>query len=170
MTIQMKVVFGIISFIFISSSAFPCEILKGKVVGVTDGDTIVILKKKKEIKIRLAGVDSPEKKQPFYQRAKAFTSEKVFGKKIKILVEGKDPYQRKTGEVFYKGMSLNEELVTAGLAWVDPRFSKSLGLKSLQNDAQKSHRGLWIEPHPLPPWEFRGMKKNGKKEKPDKEI
>jgi len=115
-----KILFiSFISFIFlIPFSAHPCEILKGKVVGVKDGDTITVLVKKKEVPVRLQGVDAPEKNQAFGQRAKQFTSDKVFGKRVKVLVERKGRNGRSIGKVFIKGVSLNEELVAAGFAWV----------------------------------------------------
>lgn len=114
----MKQFFVILYIIFwTTNTAFACEILKGKVVGVRDGDTIEILVNKKEIPIRLAGIDAPEKNQAFGQRAKQFTSNKVFGKRVKVVVIQQDSYKRKVGEVFIKGVSLNEELVAAGLAW-----------------------------------------------------
>lgn len=161
----MKILFGITLLLLFSSPAFPCEILKGKVIGVKDGDTIVIKKEQKQIVIRLAGIDTPEKGQPFAKRAKAFTSDIVFGKSVKVMVEGTDPHKRKTGQVFIKGTNLNEALVAAGLAWVDPRFSKSLGLTALQREAQRDRRGLWTEDHPMPPWEFRKQRSKSKKNK-----
>ncbi len=134
--------------------AYPCEILKGKVVGVKDGDTIQVLVKGKSVDVRLAGVDAPEKRQAFGQKAKSFTSDKVFGKTVRVVVSG-ESYGRKVGEVFLSGVSLNEELVASGYAWKEPRYSKSLGLEALQEIAKKEHRGLWIDKNPIEPWKFR---------------
>lgn len=138
-----------------SIPSHACEILKGKVVGVRDGDTIEILVDKKEVPIRLSGVDAPEKKQAFGQKAKQFTSDKVFGKRVKVVVIHQDSYKRKVGEVFISGVSLNEELIAAGMAWQDPRYSKSLGLAALQERAKAEKRGLWVDPKPVEPWEWR---------------
>lgn len=163
-----KRVIGISIFV-ISSSLFPlpsslfaCEIVKGKVVAVKDGDTITVLKKKKEIDVRLAGIDAPEKKQPYGNRAKYFTSDRVFGKTVKVIVEDEDRDGRKIGEVFYRDTSLNEELVAEGLAWVDPRFSSSLGLAALQREAKARGIGIWKEPSPQAPWEYRKESRSSK--------
>ncbi len=111
--------------------------------------------KNKPIVVRLFGVDAPEKRQAFGQKAKEFTSEKVFGKQVKVVVVSGNSYNRRVGEVFLNGVSLNEELVAAGLAWKDPRYSKSLGLEALQDRAKKERLGLWVDREPVRPWEFR---------------
>lgn len=79
----------------------------------------------------------------------------VFGKTVKVLVSEKDRDRRSVGEVFIDGMSLNVEIINAGFAWRDPRFSKSLGIAALQEKAKLEKRGLWIDKNPVPPWEFR---------------
>ncbi len=123
-------------------------------MGVKDGDTIEVLIKNEPVAVRLFGVDAPEKRQAFGQKAKEFTSDKVFGKQVKIVVSG-ESYGRKVGEVFLNGISLNEELVAAGMAWREPRYSKSLGLEALQEIAKAERRGLWVDPQPVEPWKFR---------------
>src|SRR2546425_7886966 len=88
------------------------------VVGVTDGDTIKVLRNGKAEKIRLHGIDCPEKSQPFGTRAKQFTSEMVFGKTVTVHVTDRDRYGRTVADVILPdGTNLNRELVKAGLAW-----------------------------------------------------
>jgi len=128
-----------------------------KVIGVSDGDTIKILQDGKEVKIRLAGVDCPEKGQPFGNAAKIFTSEKCFGKQVKInIVQKSDRYGRVVADVILPdGNSLSHELVKAGLAWHYKHFSKSKELEDLENEARKNKCGLWADSDPIPPWEYR---------------
>lgn len=149
-----------ISIILFVQPVLSCEVLSGKVVGVKDGDTIEILVDNQKHVIRFAEVDAPEKKQPFGKKAKQFVSGKIFGKKVKVVTLKRGRYGRRIGEVFYRGVSVNEELIASGLAWQDPRYSKSLGIKALQQDAIKNRQGLWVDPSPVSPWEWRKNKKN----------
>ena len=129
---------------------------KGKVVGITDGDTIEVMHLGKAEKIRLAGIDCPEKKQAFGTRAKQFTSDMVFGKVVNVNVETVDRYGRTIGEVFLtNGKNLNRELVKAGFAWWYQKYSNDETLGKLEEEARRTKRGLWVDPHPIPPWEFR---------------
>jgi len=98
------------------SIAFAAQ--TGKVVGVTDGDTIKVLLRGKAVKIRLNGIDCPERKQPFGRKARIFTSELVAGKVVKVEKVDTDRYGRMVANVYLpEGRMLNQELVRAGLAW-----------------------------------------------------
>lgn len=136
---------------------FGCTADEYKVVGVSDGDTIRILKDGKEVRVRLAGIDCPEKKQAFGTQAKNFTSEKAFGKHVKLnIVQASDRYGRIVADVILPdGSNLSLELVKAGLAWHYKHFSKSKNLEDAENEARENKRGLWIDPDPVPPWEYR---------------
>jgi len=131
----------------------------GKVVGVSDGDTIKVLNSTMEqVKIRLYGVDTPEKKQEFGQVAKQFTSDMVFGKMVDVEVLATDRYGRKVALVYVDNLTLNEELVRAGQAWVYDRYCDApmcLKWKGLQAAAKKERLGLWADQAPTPPWEWR---------------
>jgi endonuclease YncB( thermonuclease family) len=131
-----------------------------KVIGISDGDTIKILKDGKEVKVRLAGIDCPEKGQPFGTKAKTFTSEKAFGKNVKLnIVTPADRYGRMVADVILPdGTVLSAELVKAGLAWHYKQFSKSKTLEDLENDAKENKRGLWADSDPVPPWNYRKRK------------
>lgn len=133
--------------------------ISGKVTAVKDGDTIVVLRNKTTYTIRLDGIDCPEKKQAFGQKAKQFVSSKVFGAQVRVEYKKKDRYQRYLGYVYYgKGKNLNEELLKAGLAWHYKQFNKDPRLARLETAAQKSRVGLWQDKHPIPPWQFRRKK------------
>jgi endonuclease YncB( thermonuclease family) len=129
---------------------------RGRVVGVADGDTITVLHDGRAEKIRLYGIDAPEKGQAFGERAKQFTSGLAFGQTVAVRVRDHDRYRRTVGEVTLPdGRSLNEELVRAGFAWWYRRYSRDPRLAHLEQEARDAHRGLWADPHPVPPWDFR---------------
>jgi endonuclease YncB( thermonuclease family) len=134
----------------------------GTVVGVSDGDTIKVLDADKQLhKVRLYGIDCPEKKQAYGVRAKEFTSSKVFNEHVLVEVQTHGRYGREVAIVFGKGFCLNEELLKAGLTWVYPQYYKERGQNwpALQAAAKASGLGLWADPNPIPPWEFRKRSK-----------
>lgn len=136
------------------------ETLEGKVIGISDGDTIKLLHKRKTLKIRLFGIDCPERNQAFGKKAKTFTATNTFEKHVSIIVHGKDRYGRILGEVLLpNGKNLNEELLENGYAWHYSRYSQSRKFDQLESSARKEKRGLWQDKDPIPPWEFRQNKK-----------
>src|SRR5688572_1529909 len=95
----------------------------GKVVGIADGDTISVMHDGKAEKVRLNGIDAPEKGQPFTNRAKQFVSELAFGREVRVETKGQDRYGRSIGELFLPdGRDLNHEIVKAGFAWWFRRY------------------------------------------------
>jgi len=139
----------------------------GKVVGVSDGDTIKVLRDGKQVKIRLYGVDTPEKAQAFGSRAKQFTSALVADKVVNVETVTTDKYGRSVGLVTVDGKLLDTELIKAGMAWV---YRKYCDRQPLCNDlikqeskAKANSIGLWSVPNPQPPWDWRHAKKNKKK-------
>ncbi len=129
-------------------------------VGVSDGDTITVLHNGKGERIRLHGIDSPEKRQAFGKRAKQLTSSLVFGKTVTVQVMDRDRYGRTVGEVLLPdGRSLNRELVRAGLAWMYRRYTNDQSLSDLEEEARVARRGLWADPNPIAPWKWRIMRK-----------
>jgi len=138
--------------------AFPIhsEEFFGRVVGIADGDTITVLAGVESRRVRLAGIDAPEKGQLFSQRARQATSQLVFGRTMRVSVRGQDRYGRTLGEVLLPdGTSVNERLVEEGWAWHYTSYSKVRRLAELEAAAHRSRRGLWVDPQPVPPWEFR---------------
>ena len=128
----------------------------GKVVGVIDGDTVDVMHNGQAERIRLNGVDCPEKRQAFGSKAKLFTSEMVFGKEVTVQGYRLDRYGRTIGDVLLRdGTNLNRELVKAGLAWRYLKYSKDESLSVLEGEAREAKRGLWVDAEPIPPWEYR---------------
>jgi micrococcal nuclease len=137
------------------------EVIHGKVVRVADGDTITVLtQERQEIKIRLAGIDTPEKRQAFGQKAKQFTSSIVAGKNVTVDGKTTDRYGRTVGMVFVNGgkISVNEQIVAEGYGWVYRQYCKydfCYDWLKLEEKARKARMGLWADPNPTPPWEWR---------------
>jgi len=136
----------------------PAWAWSGKVIGVADGDTITVLHNKHPEKIRLYGIDCPEKRQPFGKRAKQFTSELVFGKVVEVEPVTVDRYGRTVAFVQVENVLVNEELIREGLGWVYVRYCKlplCAKWQGLQLAAQNEKRGLWGHTGEIPPWEYR---------------
>ena len=138
--------------------------LTGKVVGIMDGDTFKMLTADSTlVKVRLANIDCPEKKQPYSAKAKEFTSTAVFGKTVTINILKKDRYQRYISNVIYNdSLSLCHELVKQGLAWHFVKYSKDKSLQQLEDRARAKRVGLWQDANPIAPWEWRSSKKKAK--------
>lgn len=134
---------------------------QGKVVSITDGDTITVLHDGVPERIRLHGIDCPEKKQAFGTRAKQFTGELAHEKTVTLRTHGKDRYGRTIAEVILPdGRNLNHEIVRAGLAWWFRKYAPNDDeLSRLEAEARKDKRGIWSEPEPVEPWTFRATPK-----------
>jgi micrococcal nuclease len=132
--------------------------LKGKVVSIADGDTFTLLVNNKQIKIRLHGIDCPEKSQDFGNVAKQFLSNSIFGKMISVKEMDIDRYGRTIGMVTIDNKNVNEELLKAGLAWHYKHYDKNPKWTKLEDDARREKKGLWIHPNPIPPWDYRKIK------------
>lgn len=134
----------------------PARELSGTVVRVRDGDSLVVLAAGEAVEVRLDGVDAPELAQAFGRRSRRHAAGLAFGSAVRLEVRGRDAYGRMLAEVFLPdGRSLNRELVSAGLAWWFRRHSRDADLESLERQARAARLGLWADPDPVPPWEFR---------------
>ncbi|HOC30969.1 MAG TPA: thermonuclease family protein [Armatimonadota bacterium] len=130
------------------------ESMSGRVVAVGDGDTLRVLVARREVKVRLYGIDSPEAHQAFGTQAKKFTSQKAFGKTVTVEVRDTDQYGRTVGEVILPdGTNLNALIVKSGYAWAYRHHSRKFIPE--EEEAKADRRGLWKDRNPIPPWEFR---------------
>ena len=142
--------------IFFLVSAFGAD-LSGKVVKVVDGDTITLLTaEKKQIKVRLYGIDAPEKKQAFGEKSRNFLTERVGGRVVEVKKKGVDRYKRLLAVIYFKGSDINAELVKNGYAWAFIKYSSDY--VALENLAKKNNTGLWRDKNAIAPWEFRKNK------------
>jgi endonuclease YncB( thermonuclease family) len=134
----------------------------GRVVGVADGDTVTVLDEAKtQHKVRLTGIDAPEKAQPFGTRSKQSLSDMVFNKTVIVETHKRDRYGRDLGKVLVDGMDANLEQIKRGMAWHYKAYQRDQSVDDrrtyadAENEAKSAKRGLWSEPVPVPPWEWR---------------
>lgn len=133
----------------------------GRVIGISDGDTIAVLSDKKPVTVRLAGIDAPEKGQDFSNTAKQFLSAAVNGKTVKLEGTKIDRYGRLVATVILDGQNVNLSLVNAGLAWHYKEYSAEQSAADRQlyataeTNARKAKLKIWSYANPVAPWDFR---------------
>jgi len=128
----------------------------GRAVGITDGDTFTLLKKDSiSIKVRLYGIDCPEKGQPFSNICKKYLSDLIFNKAVRLEEKGKDRYGRTIAIVFLGTININESLLADGIAWHYKYFDKNPRWAALEKSAKDNKKGLWKDDNAIPPWEWR---------------
>ncbi|MEQ8786223.1 MAG: thermonuclease family protein [Pirellulaceae bacterium] len=131
--------------------------LEGKVVSITDGDTLQVLVDEQPVKVRLEGIDCPETGQPFGSAAKKHLSSICFGKQVRVRVTGQDRYGRTLGEVLVGDESANQAMVADGFAWHYKKYSSDAELAASEVSAREAKVGLWADANPIPPWEWRDL-------------
>jgi len=143
------------------SLVIHAETIEGRVVGISDGDTLTVLDAgNTQFKIRLAAIDAPEKAQAFGQRGKEKLSDICYGKQASVTVVDTDRYGRTVGEIVCDGTNANEAMIKSGLAWVYRKYAKGYGhLYAFEDEAKAAKRGLWADPNPTAPWEWRKTKR-----------
>ncbi|HCZ36919.1 MAG TPA: hypothetical protein DHV26_13440 [Cytophagales bacterium] len=133
--------------------------LTGKVIAVADGDTFTLLQDNTQTRIRLHGIDCPEKGQDFSTVAKEFLSRLVFSKSVTVDVKDTDRYGRTIGIVHvHDSIVVNEALLKAGLAWHYRYYDKNPKWAKLEKAAREAKRNIWSLPDPVAPWDFRKAK------------
>lgn len=134
--------------------------ITGKVVSVTDGDTLTVLDSEmKQHKIRLAKIDAPEKSQAFGKNSKQALSDLVFLKQVKCDHLSSDRYQRAVAVCHLGDKNINLEMVRTGMAWVYRQYAKnSSEYYDAEEHARQSKKGLWMQNYQVPPWEYRREK------------
>ena len=132
-----------------------CADFTGKVVKVADGDTITVLHDSEQIKIRLAGIDAPEKAQPFGSAARQSMSEMLFGKEVRVVEQGRDRYGRTIGRVYQGEVDVSAEQIKQGMAWVYRKYTQETALYQFEDEAKQHRLGLWADAEPTPPWAWR---------------
>lgn len=140
----------------------PAATLAGRVVGVSDGDTVTVLTaENRQFRIRLSGIDAPEKKQPFGTHARETLSRQLFGQPVVVEWSKTDRYGRIIGKIEVDGVDANLEQVREGSAWVYTQYLRELPVEDrklyleAERLARSERRGLWRDTDPEPPWQWR---------------
>jgi endonuclease YncB( thermonuclease family) len=134
--------------------------LIGRVVALADGDTCTVLDGAKvQHKIRLAGIDAPEKGQPFGTKTRENLAGRVFGQVVHVEVIDVDRYRREVGRINLGERFINAEMVRDGFAWRYPQYDRPGEFTAAEADAREHQRGLWVDPHAKPPWEWQRAKR-----------
>ncbi len=139
------------------------DLVSGKVVSILDGDTYdLLLKKDKIIRVRMEGIDAPERGMPFYKVSKNYLAQLCFNKKVSLEITGIDYYDRFLGFTYLDdGSELGQEMIKAGLAWHFKKYSSDTTLSELENEARSLKKGLWINENPMAPWTNRSLHRQG---------
>lgn len=137
--------------------------VSGKVISIIDGDTYdILIMEKMTIRIRMEGIDAPERGMPFYRVSKNYLSELCFGKNVKVKITGKDGNTRFIGYSYLdNGSELAHEMVKAGLAWHFKKYNSDSTLSRLENEARYLRKGIWTQDNPMPPWINRSLHRQG---------
>ncbi len=144
------------------SLGVAADVIQGKVVAVTDGDTVKVLDANKvEHAVRLSGIDAPEKKMPFGQRSKQSLSDLVYERWVEVEGEKNDRYGRLVGKVSVNGRDANLAQIQAGMAWHYKEYQREQPVPDrrmyaeAESKAAMAKEGLWADPNPVSPWDWR---------------
>lgn len=146
-----------------SSSFKKGKEIKGEVVSIIDGDTYdLLVNGNQTIRIRMEGIDAPERGMPFYKKAKNYLGDLCFEQEITVKITGKDKYKRILAYSYLNdGRELGQEMIKAGLAWHYKKYNSNKTLSKLEQEAKDNKRGLWIYENPMAPWTNRSLHGQG---------
>lgn len=134
-----------------------------RVIGVMDGDTVRVLSsERRQMKCRLHGVDAPEKSQPWGERSKQSLSDLVFQKLVDVEQVDQDQYGRAVCRIILNGVDINKVQLQRGMAWWYRRYSRESSYEQSESAAKRQRLGLWSDPHPTPPWDYRRGERSGR--------
>lgn len=166
--------------LFLLAVPAGAEVLHGEVVGIQDGDTVTVLDDEKRThRIRLQGIDAPERRQAHSARSTENLSRLVFRKRVEVQWEKRDRYGRIVGKLLVapegcedcgRTRDANLAQLESGLAWWYSHYAKEQSpedrktYEAAEREAREAKRGLWVDPSPTPPWEFRRTKKKAPNE------
>ncbi|QXP83900.1 thermonuclease family protein [Methylococcus sp. Mc7] len=134
----------------------------GRVSAVVDGDSITVVDAgQREVQVRLVQIDAPEFGQADWQASRQSLSELLLGRTVTVEGVDADRYGRVVGRVWRDGTDASLEQVRRGMAWVYRQYAADQAYFRAEEDARKERRGLWSQPHPVPPWRFRHRAETG---------
>lgn len=135
----------------------------GRVVAISDGDTFRLLTDEKQtVRVRLHGIDAPEKGQDFSTQSRQVLSELIFGKEVHLEQKDKDRYGRVVAVVYCNGVNVNEEMLRRGMVWHYKEYDRTEAWAELEQRARSTKTGLWQQLSPTSPWQFRKEKRTAK--------
>ncbi len=137
--------------------------IPGKVIAIIDGDTYdLLVEGKKTVRVRMEGIDAPERGMPYYRVAKQYLGSLCFGKTVILQVTGIDNHGRYLGFTYLDdGRELSHEMIKAGMAWHFKKYSSDKVLAKLELEARDAKRGLWKDKNPMSPWRNRSLHRQG---------
>jgi micrococcal nuclease len=133
----------------------PGQEFTSKVIAVLDGDTVLVRRNGRLMKIRLAEIDAPEKTQPYGSVSRDTLAVMVLHRQISLHTLAVDKYERTVAQLIVNGLNVNEEMVRRGMAWEYSNYHSDRRYIALQHEARQARRGLWAQSDPIPPWEWR---------------
>lgn len=146
------------------------QTLSGRVVRITDGDTVTVLDASNtQHRIRLQGIDAPESKQDFGTQSKKKLSGLIFGKDVEVVYDKTDQYGRLIGKILLEGRDINLEQVRSGMAWHYQEYEREQSTEDrelyarAEDEARSARRGLWVDTNPVEPSEFRREERQERK-------
>ena len=145
----------ILTYLLCMSMVVNAESFVAQVIVVLDGDTVMVLHANKKTTIRLAGIDAPEKRQPYGPASRDSLASMVLRKDVRVTTNTVDDYGRVVAILAVDQLNVNEEQLRRGMAWEYSHYHSDKALIALQAEAQRARRGLWASANPTPPWEFR---------------
>ena len=129
-----------------------------KIKKVVDGDTVHVFYQDEVYKIRLTEIDAPERDQPYGNNSTEYLKSLLKDGRVDVDIYGTDRYGRKLGRLYWRGIDINRELVSAGYAWVYDQYVTDNSFYENQSKARNSKKGLWEDQNPLEPWNWRKLK------------
>lgn len=135
---------------------------KGKSINVDDGDTFTFLSKQKvAYRIRLDGIDAPEKGMPYAKKAKEYLAALLLNQEIELRVVSADRYGRYVGKVYCNGAEISLLMLRAGYAWHYGKYNRDAAFSEAERSARGQRNGLWQDKNPIAPWTVRAYRRAG---------
>lgn len=160
--------FLILASVLLLSLRSAAEIFQGRVIGISDGDSVAVLDASSmQVKIRLMGMDAPERKQAFSKQSRQSLAALLFDRQVTVESSKKDKYGRTVGKILMDGLDVNLEQIKTGMAWHYKQYQDEqpdgdrLLYVQAEEEARAARRGLWMEADPVPPWEWRKVVHHG---------
>lgn len=145
-----------------STDSTDVKEITGKVIKIVDGDTYDLLTEDKQtLRIRMEGIDAPERGMPFYKVSKNYLGSLCFQKDVTIKVMETDVHNRLVADTYLADKEMGQEMIKAGLAWHFKKYSSDETLSQLEIEARNNKVGLWSDPRPIAPWEIRRLHREG---------